>query len=449
MRRLVPQTTFGLATLIGIALCGLMLATGFLARHLAHEELEQQLDHRIQAETSLLLTEHARGGLPALASAVDARQALHQGVGMGYLLVDAQQRRLAGTLAAQVPAPGWIEHLARDDGSGGTEAQALTSALPDGSRLVVAADRTPIESMDGVLSSIIAATTLIMLLTGCGGAWLLGWLVQRRIARINDVADAIIAGDLARRIPAGPRSGEFDRLADTLNRMLDRNADLMANLRQVSTDIAHDLRTPLSRQKQMLELALSEAGDAASYRETIQRAAAASDDILQIFSALLRISEIESRAIRHSFAPLDLSELSHRVADAFRPDVEAGGRRLRTRIAAGIMVRGDRHLLSQLLVNLLENAMRHTPAGSHIDVGLAAQDGCVELRVDDDGPGIPPTEHARVLQRFTRLEGSRSGSGHGLGLSLVKAIADTHDATLLLEDRAPGLRVRLRLHEHR
>lgn len=437
----LPRTTFGLATLISAVLCALMIVTGITGRHFAHEELEEQLDRRVSAETRLLTAEYERGGRQALGMAIAAREKQHRGSDMGYRLVDAEGQHLAGDLEARMPEPGWEEHLRTGRGKDADEAQALTTSLSDGARLLVATSREPVIEVDAMLAWITAATTLVMLLMGIGGAWILGWVIRRRIDRINEVAQAITDGDTSQRMPRDTHAGEFDRLAETLNRMLDRNAELMGNLRQVSTDIAHDLRTPLGRQRQMLELALSECTAIEEYRHAIESAAAAGDEMLQVFSAMLKISEIESLGLRASFSRVDLSEIAHRVAEAFNPDIEASGRSLETAIADGIAVNGERHLLSQLIVNLVENAMRHTPVGTRIRIGVSRPDHGALLSVEDDGPGIAAIDHARVLKRFVRLEHSRSTPGNGLGLSLVKAIADAHAATLTLEDASPGLRI--------
>jgi signal transduction histidine kinase len=443
--RRLPRTTFGLATLISAVLCALMIVTGIIGRHFAHEELEEQLDHRIRAETSLLTAEYERVGRQALIAAIRARQKQHRGSDLGYRLVAADGKHLAGDLEAKMPKPGWEEHLRTGHGKDADEAQALTTLLSDGSRLLVATSREPVIEVDTMLAWITAATTLAMLLMGVAGAWILGWITRRRIDRINEVAQAITDGDTAQRMPRNIRDGEFDRLAETLNRMLDRNAELMSNLRQVSTDIAHDLRTPLGRQRQMLELALNECTEIEEYRQAIEAAAAAGDEMLQLFSAMLKISEIESLGLRASFSRVDLSKIVHRVAEAFQPDVEDSDHSLELDIGDGIGVNGERHLLSQLIVNLIENAMRHTPVGTRIRIRLSGSDQNALLCIEDNGPGIAAIDHARVLKRFVRLEYSRSTPGNGLGLSLVKAIADAHSAKLLLEDARPGLRVTVQL----
>lgn len=446
MKPHIPRTTFGLAVMVSVVLTALAVLSGLVGRYFAHEELEQQLDHRITTESSLLIEEYDRGGLAALAAMVDSHHDRHENSGLGYLLVDHQGRRLAGSLQAEAPSKaGWREHLYVGNKTTGDRRahQALTVILPAGERLVVAADRMPVEEIDAVIGWITAGMTSVMLMMGIGSAWILGLITRRRIDNISKVANAIAAGDLSRRIDRNNRAGEFDRLAETLNRMLDRNAELLTNLKQISTDIAHDLLTPLGRLQQQLELALTDCRNTQDYRHTIERAIATAVEIQQLFSSLLKISEIESLTLRKTFTPVSLTEVAKRVTDAFRPDIEENGRRLIVRLDHDLHILGERHLLSQLLVNLIENAMRHTPVGTTISVILSRAADHTILTVEDDGPGIPVADRARVIERFVRLEASRSTKGHGLGLSLVKAIATAHEAELIMEDNAPGLCIRL------
>ncbi len=446
MKPHIPRTTFGLAVMVSVVLTALAVLSGLVGRYFAHEELEQQLDHRIATESSLLIEEYDRSGLAALAAMVDSHHDRHENSGLGYLLVDHQGRRLAGSLQAEAPSKaGWREHLYVGNKTTGDRRahQALTVILPAGERLVVAADRMPVEEIDAVIGWITAGMTSVMLMMGIGSAWILGLITRRRIDNISKVANAIAAGDLSRRIDRNNRAGEFDRLAETLNRMLDRNTELLTNLKQISTDIAHDLLTPLGRLQQQLELALTDCRNTQDYRHTVECAIATAVEIQQLFSSLLKISEIESLTLRKTFTPVSLTEVAKRVTDAFRPDIEENGRKLIVRLDHDLYIVGERHLLSQLLVNLIENAMRHTPVGTTISVILSRTADRAILTVEDDGPGIPAVDRTRVIERFVRLEASRSTKGHGLGLSLVKAIATAHEAELIMEDNAPGLCIRL------
>lgn len=220
--------------------------------------------------------------------------------------------------------------------------------------------------------------------------------------------------------------------------MLDRIAGLIANLRQVSADIAHDLRTPLSGLRTHLEtlrLEQDEGARTALAESAIVRA----DELLALFNALLRISEVEEGGLQKAFAPLDLSTLVADLGETLRPLVEDSGRQFDVAVAAGLHINGDRELVAQALINLVENAQRHTPMGSRIGLAVLASGDAVAMQVRDNGLGIPAADRQRVLKRFVRLEASRSTPGHGLGLSLVAAIARAHGGRLTLEDAGPGL----------
>lgn len=446
MIRALPRSTAGLVAWVGVVLAVATVLLGLAVYGVAHEALEQQLDHRVEAETRGLLALRDHSGPSGLADAVRLRTEGGAAGGMGYLLTDAAGRRLAGDLPGPVGPTGWNEFLASRGPSGEPrQSQALTTALPDGSRLVVAADRAAIGEIDGTILRVFAGAFGAMLAVGMAGAWAVGALTRRRLERINATAQAIIAGDLARRIPRDRAPNEFDELAATLNRMLDRNADLLENLQQVSSDIAHDLRTPLARLQQALDGALDEDLDDDQLRRALKRASEHAQDLLDLFAALLRISEIETLQVRAGFRAVCLSEVVERCADAFRPDLEAGSRKLALAVSPDVWVEGDRHLLSQLVVNLIENAARHTPQGAQVALSVAVEGGDAILRVADDGPGIAPQDRERVLRRFARLERSRATPGHGLGLSLAAAVARAHFGRLDLGDNHPGLAVTLRL----
>jgi signal transduction histidine kinase len=277
---------------------------------------------------------------------------------------------------------------------------------------------------------------------GVGGGLVVSAGVLRRVDAINRICLKIMEGDLSQRLPGRGTDDEFDRLAGIVNAMLDRIEALLEGLRQVSTDIAHDLRTPLGRLRQQLEGALLRSGTAAEYERSTERAIIEADRLLGIFNSLLRIAQVEAGNRRRGFAEVDLGALVGTVADVFQASAEEQGRALRCRVEPGISITGDADLLSQLVANLIENALHHTPAGAGIDIGLSRRrDGRVELVVADRGPGIPAEERERVFRRFYRLEQSRHTPGNGLGLSLVAATAQLHRGEVLLDDNHPGLRV--------
>jgi len=227
----------------------------------------------------------------------------------------------------------------------------------------------------------------------------------------------------------------------SLNAMLDRIQQLMDGLRQVSSDIAHDLRTPLGRLRQHLEDARDRAKTTAEYDAATDAAIEEADELLETFSALLRIAQVEAGAQKRGFGDVDLSELVRSIGEAYQPAAEDSEHRLTYKVDDDIHLNGDRQLLAQMISNLVENALRHTQPGSAVALALRKAGAGFEIEVADNGPGIPKSEHERVFDRFYRLDRSRSTAGSGLGLALVKAIAGLHGLTIRLEDRKPGLGV--------
>ncbi|HVB83294.1 MAG TPA: HAMP domain-containing sensor histidine kinase [Rhodanobacteraceae bacterium] len=384
---------------------------------------------------------------PATIAAEVARQvaATPQGP-FYYAYYSADGRLRSGDLPAPAPAPGWVALQVRSaapDRDGRSEVLALSQRLDNGGTLVVGRDRRSADALNDLLQGAFlwagAAAVLLALLGGTLAA-------RSYLARMQAVAASaarIVAGDLGARVPRSGRGDEFDLLAEALNAMLARIQSLMEGMRQVSNDIAHDLRTPLAHLRQRLESAAREADSMDAFRSAVERALADVDGVLATFAALLRIAQIESRQRRAGFAVVDLSALLTTLAGDYRPVLEDLGRRFDVAIAPDLRTHGDRALLTQLLVNLIENALRHTAAGTPITLRLEAGARGPVLSVADAGPGIPEADRARVLGRFVRLDTARSTPGSGLGLALVAAVADLHGIALAFEDNHPGLRVRL------
>ncbi len=271
--------------------------------------------------------------------------------------------------------------------------------------------------------------------------------LMRRVDDIARTCEGIIAGRFNERIPLHRRGDELERLSIAINEMLNRISALLDNLRQVSSDVAHDLRTPLTRLRNRLEDARGSAVTTADYAAAVTRAVEDTDQVLAMFAALLRISQVEAGTRMAAFASLSLTDLLQNIVEMYQPVAEDNRQILLSSIQPQVQIRGDAELLVQMFSNLVENAIRHTPRNTRIQVALhASENDAVVASVSDDGPGIPIVEHAKVLRRFYRLSGSRSAAGHGLGLALVAAIANLHHATLLLEDAKPGLRIIAKFH---
>jgi signal transduction histidine kinase len=278
-----------------------------------------------------------------------------------------------------------------------------------------------------------------LLLASVGGL-VLSRSFLRRVDSITDTCRSIMAGKLGDRIPIQGTRSELDQLAMTINDMLDRIGALMESLRQVSNDIAHDLRTPLTHLRYRLEKARLAAKNSEDYATAVDAAIADSDRLLAMFASLLRIAQLESGARKAGFEEVDLTSLVRQVSDLYKPVMDDAGHPFDVRLSQCAPVRGDPQLLLQLFANLLDNAVHHTPAGGRVSL-VAEMDGAQpSVMVADEGPGIPAEDREKVFRRFFRREQSRTTPGSGLGLALVWAIADLHDAEISLLDNNPGLR---------
>ena len=417
-----------------------------------------QLRGSISAELAPLVEERATDGLADLVGTLTARVRPGAAEGFHYLLADAGGRRLVGTLPAELLQPGWQDVPASavpvTPGRKPHGLEALGQVLPSGEFLVVARDLGDVVHIkEQVVRSFGLTSALTLTLALLGGA-LTSLGALRRVEAINGITRGIMEGDLGRRVPLRGTGDEFDRLASNTNAMLDRIQLLMEGLRQVSNDIAHDLRTPLTHLGQRLEAARGGPRTAEAYEAAIEAASGDVDTILRVFASLLRIAQVEAGTRRSGFADLDLSAVFAAIAEVFGPVAEDAGQGFDAAVEPGLRLDGDRDLLTQMLANLVENAIRHAGPGAAVTLFLRRDGGRFEAVVADTGPGIPSAERLRVFGRFVRLEASRTGEGHGLGLAMVKAVADLHGFAVTLSDAGPGLRVTLRgplrmpMHDH-
>ncbi len=382
----------------------------------------------------------------SLAREVSRRSEIQRGRIL-YLLEESSGRRIAGTLNAMPAFDGWREFSSPED-AGGDDSEAnmlvLGKVLPGGDFLAVATSTGRIQDAEEAMVNAFSWATGGVLVLALAGGIGLSRRFLRRIDNMNRTTRAIMQGDIARRISTRSTGDELDQLAANLNEMLDRLQHVMEGLRQVSADIAHELRTPLGRLKLRLDTAITEAHSPEEYRNAIHQASLEAGAALSTFSALLRIAQIESGTRRASFADVDLSAVVQNLTGAYGPVADDLGKRLTSRVAPGIHLPGDGELLTQMLVNLIENALRHTPAGTVVNLELIAGNSGPVLTISDNGPGIPEAEREKVFNRFHRLEASRSTPGSGLGLALVAAVAELHSAHIVLSDNCPGLKVTIR-----
>jgi signal transduction histidine kinase len=414
---------------------------GVAVLYATHVAFSRQIDTNIDQASDALLIEYRGDGLDGVLEAISQQRGPGP-ISLGTALFAPDGRRMAGNLVARMPAPGWQQITFMDPREGPDRARARTFVLRGGYRLVVAADLEALESIDRTIFEMFAVAFAALMILGVVGAFGLALYLRKRLQRIETTAGAIIAGDLSQRAFVGEADDEFDRVAVSLNAMLDRIAALVANLRQVSSDLAHDLRTPLARLRNQLEAMRQDRSDA-DRGELLGLAIEQTDEVLSLFEAILRISELEEGALQRAFSLLDLSALIAEIGDLHLAMAEDCDHAMVVSVAPELKVHGDRELIAQAVINLIENALRHTPAGSTIELAAGHEGDRTTIVVRDNGPGISEAERGQVLQRFTRLEAARSTPGHGLGLSLVAAIAGLHRAELALEDAGPGLLVRL------
>jgi signal transduction histidine kinase len=445
--RVLKTASFKLAA-VYVVLFGISVAVlGAIIYFTATAALDHQERTRLQSEAEALLAEYRRDGFEELMEEIRARARSHVAGGFDYTVLNQSGARVFGDIPRFGLKAGWTHLKGPPDGDepqGRRERLLVYSMRLSPNLWLEVGDDIDKEVMVG--KAIMAASGWVLLVVvtlAIAGGLFLSVNFLARIDAITRTAEAIIEGDIERRVPMRGVDDDIDRLAGTLNRMLDQISSLLSALRQVSWHIAHDLRTPLGRLRQGLDEARRTAVYPTDYEHAVDRAIGETDQILQTFAALLRIAQIESGTRRAGFRRLDLSALVTQIGQSYVPVAEDADKELDLDVAPDISVAGDRELIAQLLVNLIENSLRHTQDGAHVEVVLKKCNGVPLLSVSDDGPGIPEEERKRVLGRFYRLERSRAVEGFGLGLSLVAAVADLHRAELSLVERSPGLTVNL------
>jgi signal transduction histidine kinase len=441
--RIFRTASFGLSVVYAALFTASTIILGAIVYWTVLDSLERQMAARINAEVDLLREEFKAEGLRDLVREIQERAAYFPA--LSYLVTDAHGKRLAGNLPLMPANVGWAD-IETEPASGGSVEQNVrvrTVSLGQGVRLAVGDDLDEVEEIQQAFLRALGWGLVAFIVLSLAGGTLLSMAFLRRVDAITRTAEAIIGGDLHSRVPLRGTNDNLDRLSSTLNRMLDRIRDLMESLSQVSNDIAHALRTPLSRLQQKLEIARMNVGDEQKTESLIDAAIDETDTLVDTFSALLRIAQIEAGTRQAGFRRVNLSTTFENVADAYLAVAEEQGKVLSAKIDPDLQYWGDRDLLTEMLANLLDNAIRHTPAGSNIEVTLADQGAGPVATVADSGPGIPLAEREQVFRRFYRLEQSIELPGIGLGLSLVAAVADLHEIELCLEDNAPGLRIRM------
>ena len=414
--------------------------------------ITEQITATVNSEISGLSEQYTQGGIRRLVIVVDLRSR-RPGSSL-YLVTTATGEGLAGNVGSLEPGvldhPGWLEtSYRRLEAPEGTEHRALVQVvqLPGGFRLLVGRDLEERERLFSIIANAGQWSLALVIVLGLAGGFFVSRRVLSRIDAMTEKAQVIMAGDLAGRLPIAGTGDELDRLADHLNAMLERIEALMRGLKEVSDNIAHDLKTPLTRLRNRCEEALRGATSVADYRAVLEATIAESDDLIRTFNALLMIARAESGQARDNMTEFDAAEIARDVTELYEPLAEEKGLALTVEAPDAAPVRGNRELVGQALANLVDNAIKYAEPNGKANgepaeiIVRAGNDGeRIMLSVADRGPGIPEADRGRVVERFVRLEQSRSKPGSGLGLSLASAVARLHGGELKLEDNHPGLR---------
>jgi signal transduction histidine kinase len=453
LARIVSTTAFRVAAItVAVYLAFAGLVVGLLLWQ-TNRVLTNEVLATLRSEAALLKAEAQDGDAAALVRAVETRSR-PGGPGL-YYLADPSGKKLAGNLSRLPPeivdsAAGGVFRYAPDAIS---TRERLAVAIPvdisGGVQLIVGRDVEELRRFAGEMGTVYFLALGFLTLGGLVAGFAASRVALKRIETINVAARSIMAGDMSRRISVTGAEDEFDALATNLNAMLERIEALMSGLREVSDNIAHDLKTPLTRLRNSAEAALRETGEDA-YREGLEHTIEKADELIKTFNSLLLVARLEAGALEGNAERFDIGRVVRDVAELYEPVAEERGMQLAVNVGTGPQFTGNRQLIVQAVVNLIENAIKYSgkpgaATDGAISIDLINRAGGVEIAVADNGPGIAPEDRERVLKRFVRLEKSRTEPGTGLGLSLVQAVARLHGGSVRLEDNRPGLRVVLTL----
>lgn len=432
------STPFRLAVTFGLVFFLTFVAAGFVTYQFLRQELQRSLDNSV---TELHAVIASTDDLEDLIAMIDAYSRVNRAREWVFCVIGGDGRQIAGDVSTS-PLPDGFSTV-RPEALGlhrGADYRAF-SGMVGSNRLIVGRSFATTDRLEHVAFLSFLWATLVAMAGAIFGGALLARKAQRRLDGIAGAMAAVSHGAFDTRVPLRGNGDDIDAVSGQINEALDRLSALMETMRQVSSDIAHELKTPLNRLKIQIETAIAgdERGEPSS--EALCDARAEANQINETFEALLRISQIEAGARRTRFQDIDLSDVVASVAEIYGDVAEDSGHVLTASIepAPALTIRGDRELLTQMLVNLVENAIRHCPPGAAIAISLARQGEKAVVAVSDDGPGIPAVEREKVFRRLYRLDKSRTTAGSGLGLSLVRAIADLHAGDVRIRDNQPGV----------
>lgn len=432
-------------------------------------EIRAQTDSQLRAETTNLLGLYQTGQISALTQEMNQLNTDGRSKFFLYALLNRSQRDLlkeiepdkelivGASVFATLPLKSVItvpesdkkQLNSSDRAQLNQDARVLLTLLPNGFQMVVGSDLFERQALlQRILNVIISLVLLVFTLALIVGA-LIGYSVLRRINKVRQTAGEIIQGDLSQRMQVTDKNDEFDRLNLVVNTMLSRIEHLMQTMHQVTDNLAHDLRNPLNRLRNRIEVSLIQNLDKEGYQKVQQESIQDIDDIILTFNSLLNIAQAESGKHDQDWIPIDLKPFLEELAELYSLAAEEAGIAFSCQIHDSCFVLGEKQLLAQTFTNLLDNSMKFTPAGGHIDITTRFTKNKATIEISDSGPGIPEDQRDEVFKRFTRLDSARSTPGNGLGLSLVKAVVERHQGSIELKDNRPGLRVVLQLNTHK
>ncbi len=447
--RLFSTTAFRL-TIIYAALFSLFSAVtlGFIYWSL-RDEIESQIDARLRLETDFLVNLYNTGALTELIDAIQQRNQADTYGRFYYLesegseITDGSEQEwplhIKSVRTHSTMPMGEVVDLPADSPRKLLPVRVAQTQFSDGLKLTIGHEISDEKALlDYTFALVVGATIITLIFAVLGGIWM-SLSVLKRIASVNKTAGEIMNGAFSRRIPVTERRDEFDAIAVKINQMLTRIEDLMVSMQQVTNNVAHDLRSPLTRLRNRLEVTLLEDRSDDEYRNTIESSISEADGMIHTFNAMLSIARLEAGLDKTEWEYVRMGDLASELAELYSAVSEEAELHFEERIMSNPIFYGNRHLLAQAITNLLDNAIKYTRVNGLVGLYVSGDDNEFTITIRDNGPGIPRHERDRVLQRFVRLENERKSPGNGLGLSLVQAVARMHGAELRLTDNHPGL----------
>ncbi len=458
-RRLFRTSAFRLGVLYAILFSLLSSATLGFIYWSTQDEIESQVDSRLRLETDYLINLYKSGALTELLEAIQRRNQIDTYGRFYNLERDTDNEfnnsssdnplHLQSIRTHSTKNMGEVVDLPPGSPRAFNPVRVAVTQMSNGLKLTIGHEISDEKALlEHTFGLVVGATALTLIFAIIGGGWI-GLSVLRRIDSINHTASEIMDGDLGQRIPVTHRQDELDEIAIKINAMLNRIEDLMESMQQVTNNVAHDLRSPLTRLKNRMEVTLLEERSNEEYQQILNEAIADADTLIGTFNAMLSIARLEAGIDHAQWSHMPIGDLVDELAELYGPVAEEQGQAFSVKIQSNPTLFCNRHLIAQAITNLIDNAMKYCPEDGKIEVTVQGDQNQFSIIVADNGPGIPESEREHVMERFVRLENERNSTGNGLGLSLVKAVASIHGAKITLSDNNPGLITTFSCSKHR